>query len=122
MEGLGPSGYDVCVCGHTQINHAATPYQGSICGGNGCRCLKFTVAPLPLGPAQPPATDKILRYEVTLNRVVIVYASDEATARARALQLDGGTINREVIACREFPHDLEPKVPIIDRAPSRETQ
>ena len=69
------------------------------------------------GPVIDP--NKILRYEVTLSRVVIVYASDEATARARALQLDGGTINREVIACREFPHDLEPKAPIIDRAPTQ---
>ena len=75
----------------------------------------------PTAPAAKPA-DTIIRYEVVISRTVLVYAVDVATAHARALQVDGVAGRYTIVSCREAPFALEVRTPIVDVAPSRETQ
>lgn len=72
--------------------------------------------------ADESPNDKIIRYEVVVSRTVIVYAVDELTAKARALQVDGVAGRYTVWTCKESPAELEKHSPIVDVAPSRETQ
>jgi hypothetical protein len=65
----------------------------------------------------------VLRFEVTLERQVIVYAHDIEGASAKALQVDGVAGRYKVVECVVVgPSGMDPREPMIDRAPSRETQ
>ena len=63
------------------------------------------------------------RFEVTIERKVIVYAEDALGAEIRALAGVRDSASSEATAISELPALLDEKrAPIIDRAPSRETQ
>jgi hypothetical protein len=72
--------------------------------------------------APSEAGDKIIRYSIVISRTVLVYATDVPTAEARALQVDGVAGRYTVVSVDLAPFELEPRVPIIDRASSREAQ
>jgi hypothetical protein len=95
---------------HTQCaNCLNTGWVAGRVGERRCDC--------PCGEIQP------VRFEVTLERQVIVYAPDIATASLKALQVDGVAGRYKVIECLEVgPSALEERPKLIDVAPSRETQ
>lgn len=64
-----------------------------------------------------------VRFEVVLERIVIVYAPTLIEASERALQVDGVVGRYKVVECVAVgPSGMDSREPIIDRAPSRETQ
>jgi len=64
-----------------------------------------------------------LRFEVVLERIVIVYAHDIEGASAKAIQVDGVAGRYKVVEVKEVgPSALEERPALIDRAPARETQ
>lgn len=64
-----------------------------------------------------------LRFEVTLERVVIVYAKTIDEASMRALQVDGVAGRYKIVGCVEVgPSASDERVALIDGAPPRETQ
>jgi len=64
-----------------------------------------------------------LRFEVVLERKVIVFAHDIEGASAKALQVDGVAKRYTIVSCVEVgPSALEERPKLIDEAPSRETQ
>jgi hypothetical protein len=73
-------------------------------------------------PLEEPPEEKVLRFEVTIGRQVIVYAPDIETASAKALAVDGVAGRYKVVEVLEVgPSGAEVRPPIIDEPPKRPT-
>jgi hypothetical protein len=74
----------------------------------------------------PPEEEKpseVLRFEVVLERRVIVYAPTIVEASLRAQQVDGVAGRYAVVSCVEVGLSAkDERAPLIDGAPPRETQ